>query len=316
MNISENDIITLFEGNYEIIEILENKQEISKGVSAFDFKVQGKLVRNRKGNYLLHYYENEYIKFLRIFDIYRNESSGQYARKEKFAKIKEPTLDVSLPKENEIFIYKGRGITQDFKSYEKLYLKGYDYGYYSVVVGKKFDEKKGKFVQIRENMSFAMRLKNTTIEERLELLYRRFKFFESYYYSESAKAELLKTIKTSTYRVRNIQQIKYSEDEIIKINGTLPMVSIYAFVNNDVIGNEITYHKHFVELKKRNFSIENTKDYINSLELDKDNWKIKKMRKDTDGFIVYKDSIIIWNKFGEKKNGNAFISKLIFTNKE
>ena len=156
---------------------------------------------------------------------------------------------------------------------------------------------------VRYDEDFTLKLKLLPINERLKWIYIRFWEYE---YLPTNNAE-------SDYSISNNHRFTNRET---KNKITFAEFDKVIVVRNQISQTVISYHPAFTTLLRVEtpLIVENFKKYIKSLNL-KD-YKEKKMRGTDNGFIYNENYLIIWNKFGEKKNGNAFISKLIFTNKE
>jgi hypothetical protein len=165
-----------------------------------------------------------------------------------------------------------------------------------------------RYKNVEYDDEFITMLKDcASVKEKLKVLYRRFSEFES----QDKQSNQGYSIRPHRFFIGEGEH---------KYNGVLRNWITYSehiralFIQNEIKLNILSYHPAFVKLDRIEFEdIPDFKKYVQTLETT--DWKSKYIRANNNGFITYKDYVIIWNKFGEKKNGNALISKLIFTDK-
>jgi hypothetical protein len=195
------------------------------------------------------------------------------------------------------FVYTKMGTWMDEKSFDKMYIKPFNYDIARVPKDDKYPDREDVGLTIKE------RMKSANIDKRLRILYSKFKDFECDRVDDSQSHGI--KVNTIRFSMKWRQQSEHN----------LPYLNVITKTNDEIIINSIAYHREFTKLKNVEYNqVDNFKKYVKSLELT--DWKEKVMRGNDDGFVHKDDSIIIWNKFGDKKNGSAYISKMIFKNKE
>lgn len=167
----------------------------------------------------------------------------------------------------------------NYKAYEKEYIKDYDYGH-----------------------DFLLKLKEMSIEDKLNTIYRRFKDYNSAFIVNEK-------IKTNTYRV-------VTKKRFMKEGERITFIHVYTVHGNELCVNELTYHKQLLKLNSiTTTKIPDFKKFVQSLGFKTDSHKAKYLRKELNGFIVHNNTVIVFNKLDYKKNGEAIINTLHFMNR-